>query len=253
MWDMIRSLFQGFMGTGLIMGWYLLVLIYLWFAEKDRRMRVLFLYVPLTLLILYFNPLFARLIYAGVGDEIYYRILWLLPVTVVIAYATVSIYGRIKGRKKYWFALLSAVLVTISGSCVYASPHFQRAENLYHMPQAVVDICDAIQVEGREVMAVFPKEMLSYVRQYTPLVCMPYGREMLVDRWNMDNPLYDAMEAEVLDMDVILPLAQSYSSHFVIVPENKMITGDPEQYGFFLIDHIDGYVIYQDTSVYIGL
>ena len=78
------------------------------------------------------------------------------------------------------------------------------------MPQAVVDICDAIQVEGREVMAVFPKEMLSFVRQYTPLVCMPYGREMLVERWNADNPLYDAMEAEVLDMDVILPLAKTY-------------------------------------------
>lgn len=253
MWDMIRTLFQEYMGTGLIVGWYLLSLLYLWFTEKDRRIRVLFLYMPLLLLLLYFNPIFARLICIATGDEIYYRILWLLPMTVVIAYVTVSIYGRIKGGKKYCFALVSAVLVTVSGSCVYASPHFHRAENLYHMPQAVVDICDAIQVEGREVMAVFPKEMLSFVRQYTPLVCMPYGREMLVERWNADNPLYDAMEAEVLDMDVILPLAKTYSSHFVIVPEDKEIVGDPEEYGFTLKDHIDGYIIYQDTNVYIGL
>lgn len=253
MWDTVRTLFQAFMGTGLIVGWYLVSLVYLWFAEKDRRIRVLFLYMPLLLLLLYFNPIFARLICAATGDEIYYRILWLLPITVVIAYVTVSIYGRIKGRRKYWFALVSAVLVTVSGSCVYASPHFHRAENLYHMPQAVVDICDAIQVEGREVMAVFPKEMLSFVRQYTPLVCMPYGREMLVSQWKAENPLYDAMEAQVLDMDVILPLAKTYSSHFVIVPEHKPITGDPEAYGFTLIDHIDGYAVYQDTSVYIGL
>lgn len=204
MWDTIRTLFQEYMGTGLIVGWYLIALLYLWFTEKDRRIRVLFLYMPLLLLFLYFNPIFARLICGATGDEIYYRILWLLPITVVIAYAAVSVYGRLKGRKKYGFALLSAVLVTVSGSLVYASPHFHRAENLYHMPQAVVDICDAIQVEGREVMAVFPKEMLSFVRQYTPLVCMPYGREMLVDRWGAQNPLYDAMEAEVLDMDVIL-------------------------------------------------
>lgn len=253
MWDTIRQLFQEFMGTGLIVGWYLLVLVYLWFAEKDRRMRVLFLYMPLAMLLLYFNPVFFHLICGVVGDEIYYRILWLLPVTVSIAYGTASLYGRIGGWKKYGFALLAAALVTVSGSCIYASPHFHRAENLYHMPQEVVDICDAIQVEGREVMAVFPREMLSYVRQYTPLVCMPYGREMLVSRWNMEDPLYDAMEAEVLDWDVILPLAKTYASHFVIVPEDKASTGDPEEYGFFLIDCIDGYAVYQDTSVYIGL
>lgn len=250
---MIAELFQGFMGTGLIVGWYLLTLVYLWITEKDRRRRVLLVYVPLVVLLLYFNPLFARLVYGVVGDEIYYRILWLLPVTVVIAYGAVSIYGRLKGRKKYLFALLSAALVMLSGSCIYASPHFCKAENLYHMPQEVVDICDAIQVEGREVMAVFPKEMLSFVRQYTPLVCMPYGREMLVERWNVDNPLYDAMEAEILDMDVILPLAKTYSSHFVIVPEEKETVGNVEDYGFVLVNRIDGYVIYQDTSVYIGL
>lgn len=253
MWHMITELFREFMGTGLIMGWYLLTLIYLWITEKDRRRRILLLYVPLVVLILYFNPLFARLLYWAVGEEIYYRILWLMPMTVVIAYGAVSIYGRLKGGKKYLFAVFSAVLLMVSGSCVYASPHFHRAENLYHMPQEVVDICDAIQVEGREVMAVFPSEMLSYVRQYTPLVCMPYGREMLVARWGMSNPLYDAMEAGVLDMDVILPLAKTYSSHFVIVPGHKKIIGKVEDYGFVLVDQIDGYDIYQDTSVYIGL
>lgn len=253
MWKMITELFQGFMGTGLIMGWYLLALVYLWFAEKNRRRRVLLVYAPLAVLALYFNPLFARLVYRAVGDEIYYRILWLLPVTIVVAYATADLYGRLRGRKKYGFAALCALLVMISGSCIYASPHFHKAENLYHMPQAVVDICDAIQVEGREVMAVFPKEMLSFVRQYTPLVCMPYGREMLVDRWQADNPLYDAMEAPVLDLDVILPLAKSYSSHFVILPEEKKTIGHAEDYGFVPVNSIDGYTIYQDTSVYIGL
>ena len=62
MWRLITGSFQNFMGTGLIMGWYLLTLVYLWFTEKDRRRRVLLLYVPLAVLALYFNPLFARLV-----------------------------------------------------------------------------------------------------------------------------------------------------------------------------------------------
>lgn len=253
MWQMITRLFQNYMGVGLIMGWYLLALVYLWFTEKDRRRRIMLLYVPLTVLVLYFNPLFARLMYGVLGDEIYYRILWLLPVTVVIAYAVVSLYGQLIGRKRYFFAMLSTILAIVSGSCVYASPHFSVAQNLYHMPQAVVDICDAIGVEGREVMAVFPREMLSYVRQYSPLVCMPYGREILVEGWKASSPLFDAMEEEILDMDVILPLAKGYSSHFVIVPADKVVIGNVEDYDFVLVNQIDGYDIYQDMTVYIGL
>ena len=59
---------------------------------------------------------------------------------------------------------MCAVLVMLSGSFIYSNEFFNRAENLYHVPQSVVDICDAIEVEGREVMAVFPAELLQYVR-----------------------------------------------------------------------------------------
>ena len=71
------------------------------------------------------------------------------------------------------------MVLMISGKLVYSSPLFSRAENTYHIPQVVVDICDAIEVEGREVMAAFPDEFLLYVRQYSPVICMPYGRESL--------------------------------------------------------------------------
>ena len=95
------ALFREYMGTGLIVIWYMISLIYLWINEKRKYLRLLFLYMPVILLLVYFNPLFARLVYNVAEGEIYYRILWLLPITPVIAYTTVCIYGRFMDRRRY--------------------------------------------------------------------------------------------------------------------------------------------------------
>lgn len=153
----VAALFREYMGTGLIVIWYMISLIYLWINEKRKYLRLLFLYMPVILLLIYFNPLFAKAVYHMAEGEIYYRILWLLPVTVVIAYTTVCIYDRFGDRRRAdLFALCAAGMIGLSGSFVYSSPLFSRAENVYHMPDSVVHICDAIRVPGREVMALFP-------------------------------------------------------------------------------------------------
>ena len=43
------KLFQEYMGTGLIMIWFLVSLLYLWVTEKRKHIRILFVYVPLVL------------------------------------------------------------------------------------------------------------------------------------------------------------------------------------------------------------
>ena len=73
------KLFQEYMGTGLIVLWFLVSLLYLWLTEKRKYIRVMFLYVPLVLLLVFFNPLVAKIVSQMADGEIYYRILWLLP------------------------------------------------------------------------------------------------------------------------------------------------------------------------------
>lgn len=253
MWNQVIHLFREYMGTGLIVGWFLLTVIYLLLKEKRTHIRIVFVYMPIILLLLFFNPLFAKLLYGFVGDEIYYRILWLIPVTVVIAYGMVHLYGALKGRVRICFALLCAILICVSGSYIYSNPYFQKAQNLYHMPQSVVDICDAIEVEGREVMAVFPSEMLQYVRQYSPVVCMPYGREQLIERWNFQDELFDVMESEVIEASRLAVLAKQRLCHYIILSQEKELQGSLTDYDYVLFDTIDGYNIYLDTTIYRGL
>ena len=67
------KLFQEYMGTGLIMIWFLVSLLYLWVTEKRKHIRILFVYVPLVLLLVFFNPLVAKIISGLADGEIYYR------------------------------------------------------------------------------------------------------------------------------------------------------------------------------------
>lgn len=251
MWMIQIEYFKTYMGDGLLMTWFLLSWLYLFFMEKRKSLRVLFVYLPMMVMLLFFQPTFAWIIHKVVGEEVYYRILWLLPITIVIAFTITSIYEKLQGRVKYFFALVAAVLVLVSGSFIYHNPYFHKAENLYHVPQAVVDICEAIKVEGREVKAVFPRELLQYVRQYDPVVVMPYGRDVLVERWNAaeGNDLYAAMEADVIDAKRLSELARVEWCAYIVLAKEREMKGSLETYQFTVFDEIGDYVIYKDATV----
>lgn len=242
--------FQKFGGSGWILCWFAVAWLYLWRTEKQRDRRIIFLYMPAIVLLLFFNPLFFK-VFGGVTEEaIYFRFLWLIPITLVIGYTIVQIAANLQEKKRRYFIALAVLVLVVSGKLVYRNPLYSRAENMYHVPQTVVEICDAIEVEGREVMALFPREFLLYVRQYSATVCMPYGRNAYTGGYNY---LYRIMNEDELVIEEIVPEIREYNCHYVILGEDKKLIGDLEDYGFVLFGEIDGYKIYRDTTVYIGL
>lgn len=249
MWSEVVNLFREYMGTGLIVTWFLLSLIFLILKERRKPMRILFLYTPVILLLLYFNPLFAELLYGLIGDEIYYRILWLLPMTVVIAYTCVRIYEDLQGALRWVWAVAAAVLIMVSGNFIYEDTYFSKADNIYHVPDSVVDICDMIAIPGREVRAVFPSELLQYVRQYNPTICMPYGREITVERWFNEDALFDAMEAEEIDLSVLAPLVKEAQCHYIILCQDKKMHGNVENYNWIWVGETADYTVYRDMDM----
>ena len=141
------------------------------------------------------------------------------------------------------------MLIVFSGRLVYLNPLFERAENEYHVPREVIEICDIIEVEGREVVAAFPKEFVLYVRQYSATVCMPYGRNAFSEY----NPLYLAMIEDVIDVEKLAELAQQAGCHFVILDGEKELDGKMEEHSYEIYGKVDKYVIYHDLDMYIGM
>ena len=151
----IMSIFKDFGGTGYYSILFVLALIYLAFSEEDKRVRTLFVYIPAVMLLLFFLPPFYML-YNRLDEGTYYRILWLMPMTVIIAYAGCKAIGRhVKTG-----VLLGSLVLIMSGSYVYNSIYMSPAENMYHIPQETIEICDMIKpAEGEErVWALFPAD-----------------------------------------------------------------------------------------------
>lgn len=249
MWDFVVSHFREYIGTGLIFIYYLVCVIRLFITEKRKEYRILFVYMPAIVLLLFFNPLVAKLMATFADDEIYYRIMWLIPVTVTIAYTVVDLFCSLKGKLRIAIPVLSIILLIVGGKLVYLDAEYSLAENEYHVPQSVVDICDELVIPGREVMVAFPTEMLAYVRQYTPLIVMPYGYEELKYIYQKhDDVMHAQIRSDEPNAEILFTEANNRVCHYVVIDENKEIIGNPEDYGYIEYIHIDGYAIYKSTT-----
>lgn len=249
MWQLITNLFVKYAGHGLIIGWFLFSLIYLFLTEKDKKNRVLFVYFPLVVLFLFFNPLWAKLMYMVIDDEIYYRLLWLVPMGAVIAYAGTKLYETAKGKSKPLVLLGEICLIMVSGSYMYANTVFYKVENIYHIPDTVVNVCEYVIEDGREVRAVFPSELIQYIRQYTPYIEMPYGRNVLVERWWYTmTDLAKEMERDEIDSEKLAEAVQKQWCRYLVIREDKEPEDSLENYDFKEVGRTDGYIIYRNTQ-----
>lgn len=124
------------------------------------------------------------------------------------------------------------------------------------MPQTMVDIMAIVTSDEVTQTIAFPAELLQYARQLESNVTLCYGREILVERWNNESPLYDAVNAPELDVWTIQSEARRASCTCIVVDNLKKMTGDFEVEGYSYIATVDHYNIYMDTSIaekYYGL
>lgn len=241
----ILSVIKSYMGTGIVAVVFMLCLAYLVFKEKDRVKRCVFVYMPVVVLIVFLCPITYKF-YAKVSEEVtYYRLLWLIPVTPVIAYACTLIVSELKGAKRNILVCGIAVFLAFSGKLIYTDENMVRAQNIDHMPEAVIHICDTLHVEGREVRAVVPEEFAQFVRQYDPCICLAYGREYQMGMFIEANELRFAMLEENRDPDLIGTLASQSGVHYIIVRPGEEFDEAPTYYEEYL--NIDGFTIYKNT------
>lgn len=256
MQNTVYGVWQNISGSGILTGLYVCALVFLFFYEKEKYKRILLVYLPAFWLMLLFLPITYRIIAEVIDEELYYRFFWMLPMTLVIAYGLVQVYQIYQGKYRKLVAVGLVAALALCGDFVYNNWRYSVAKNPYHVPRSVVEICDLMHAEGREVMAVFPQELMQYVRQYDSTICMPYGRNVLVPDWKIDHPLNEIMEAEVLDSKLLGETASSsaHSCVYIVVRDEQEATGDITsdlaKYGYEKKAKIRGYCVYYNDEIF---
>ncbi len=242
-------IFKQYCGTGFLPILFLICEIYLLIKEKETWKRCILVYTPLLIFVAFFVPI-TRQVFVAVMDEgaTYYRLLWLLPMGVVIAYTAC----KAATRHPRVGLVIAAVVVILCGDYVYDNPNITKAENAYHIPQTVVEICDLIApADGQpRIRAAFPSELVYFVRQYNTNIMMPFGREMVETQWDYYNPVYEVMEKpETICAQDLLEATRETKCSYIILATQRSIDEDLENLGVEKIATIGLYDIYADPVI----
>ena len=241
-------------GDSFLIPLFLIALLFLWVTEKDRKVRVVLLYLVAALGVVFLCPVYAW-IGMKIDKEIYYRVLWTMPIGVLVCYSVVRLMTRFRLFVSKALIFVMAVLIfMINGDLVYTKTIHFRAANAYHIWQEVIDVADAIKLDNYKPVAVLPAILLPYLRQYTADIYTPYGRNMMESAWNFQNALYDAMEGDenAYDVPEVARCARNEHCAFVVLSSGKQMKGSMEEQGYFLFRFGQGYFIYMDYNYYWG-
>lgn len=255
MTDLIKTsldILKEYSGNCTFMLMYMVALIYLWTFEKDKVKKAILVTSSVAFAVLFVFPLFSYFFMNKMGEaDTYYRFIWLWSTAIVSAYTTFLILGRIK--KKVVSIILFAglvVCISIGGVYMYDMPTLYKAENAYQIPECVVEMCDDMLIEGREIEAVFPDEILQYPRLYSAYVVMPYGFEML--QFQTENPIHDIMKQDDIDVPTLTMLCEQNVVHYIVLNKNRNLSANPADYNYEFFGSYGDYDVYKSTTLFFG-
>ncbi len=245
----IINAYHNYRGSSYYILFFFCALMFLLFSEKKKTIRLILVYSSVFLVVLFMLPPFAWLVTRILGEEIYYRTIWLFPIGITISYCAVKLISTQQSRvKKVSMCVLLVALFMYGGAYTYQHSNFTKAENSYHLPQVVIDLCDLIKEDGMNVKAAFPRELVTYVRQYDSTVLLAFGREKLLPWFGGDHELHYALQDKVLNTKNIVRILREQECKYLILNEEQKLLEPFSQYGFQIFARVQNYVIYLDEE-----
>ncbi len=227
------------------------VLLILW-QEKDWIRKILLGILPLAFLFIYWCPLTGMLFMKLAGENVYWRILWLILLAVTIPYAGCLFLKKCGGIRRQIVFLLCMVVIVVCGTPVLASEEFQASTNAYKIPEYVIEVCDLLP---GNVHAMVSNRLMPYIRQYDPTITLEYGRNALNYNGTEDEETEDAekrlyLEAQKseIDLSVLCPLAKSEGCTFLVFSNTRTYIGDWAEYGYEKYGSTDEFDIFVDVD-----
>lgn len=244
--------FKSFAGSGLLLTLFFVSVLYLIFKLPKGPKKTVLVWFSIFTLAIFFCPLWV--IYAKFREdaEILYRILWMVPMGAVTVAAMVEFIGSLDKKYETLSVVIMVCLIIVSGKYIYSNAQFKKADNIYHVPKTIVDICDEITFPNEGVRACFPIEMVQYVRQYSASVCQTYGRGTLI--YGAYGEAFSTIarllgEEEYNTKEICEELKATWTDFFIVSSEKKL-SESMEKYDFDFVTNIDGYDIYVDRNSY---
>ena len=248
----------------------LAALLILW---RRRDAAIATLYTVIMLVVIY-CPLTADILMRFLGDNVYWRMFWLLPIIPILGVAmvefiplTINAFYAMAKRKaddtghksggRFITILAVALVLAIYGGLLYGGGYFVYqdgnvtwAKNLEKLPPEVIDVVDALNVDyeaepvGEKKLAAVGT-IVPFIRQYDSTILLSYGRSTIQKekKTGAKGQLYLQLTTEEQpDYDLIEELLTKTKATYLIIADNMSVRSVK------MSDH--GYEVIYDNGAY---
>lgn len=200
--------------------------------KGNKKAKALIVFIPIIAFITILNPLISKYIQKYVtSSATYWRLLWIIPMEIGIAYAIYLICENIKNDKiKYMVLALGTIIVICCGSYMYQEKNlFYKHENAQKIDKNIVQQTKFIEehIKDRAIVVAPPEPRHgSNMRQISTKIVLFYSRMQYVNM--MDN--YKEKERVYWDMygnknvEALYELMEKWNAEFIILDKGDELT-----------------------------
>ncbi|PXV91475.1 hypothetical protein C8E03_10331 [Lachnotalea glycerini] len=217
--------------------------------KKSENRQLAYYIIALTVLIFIPPTAFILAIYF-IGEDVYWRVFWLIPSVIVIAYAGTKLIEQIgKKSRQRLMAAAMIIVVVLGGRCVYNSENFTKSTNLYKLPQEALDLCEMVAPNGGTTKIIVPETIVSYIRQYNANINMLYGRNLGKDTKRGKNYTL-LLQLNSLDPDIpyIAEYAKTKKCEYVVFENTSNGIEQMTNEGFELYGNTKNYTVFKSID-----
>jgi len=240
---------------------FVIALMYILYKKRADRSseEKFFITYTIVFLAIYFFPVTAYIIGTKmIGRNVYWRMFWLLPIEMIMAYVLTKIISSIEEKyKRVIFFMLCTGVVVCLGSNLYKVGDFQDKSNWHKLKSEVLEVSRLIEADaastGNGTVAVAASDIAIELRVYDADIIMPYGRNALKGE-DLDNEkvalLFDTMESEVLDPYRLAFLMDRFDIPYVVYSSDEDSRNKLEEAGFRIVGDAGSYRVYSLEADY---
>ena len=171
--------YMKFKGTGLYFLLFVASIIFVLFNKKIKKnVKTIFGLFSVILFVINFNPIFTNVYIKVLGNDVYWRVYWMLPLGLSIAFMfTYIVFSTNEKSRRILLMVISCLLIVVSGDLVYNSKNFKRVNNYYKIEDELLDIVNYVSNDEEDYKKlVGPSDFEIYTRQIDGTITLAIGR-----------------------------------------------------------------------------
>jgi hypothetical protein len=160
--------------------------------HRNRVETQIFVGMTVGLFLTFLNPYFCVFVAQKItGVDVYWRLYWILPIYIVIAYAITDVIPE----QPQWNVCLAAVgamlILSLSGTNMYQENlYFSKHCNEYKITDESLTVVQKLEEDDDDATCIFPEDMSFYIRQYTSKISVIKGRGMATNGSTIGDTVY---------------------------------------------------------------